>query len=332
MIHILEMLYNEGLASVVGLEMRVDRNILRNALNGQISVKSFNKLAHCLGSTTDNKLVYSLLFLYGDRRNSPIKVKSFPKDSIFTINQFGTQRYWQKEWEEILNDLKCQKIIDLFGGSGFVGLLGKKLNLFDEIIINDLDPMLFNYHKVMASSAHFEKFIHLLSFLPPPTRQSFNMICEYYSQEKNKRFQTVNYKKAAYLFYLKHYSFMGIGGLDRKKKDLNIYQEDLRRTHELYSYVKLTNWHYGKLLDRVDDNTLLIVDPPFRPSVRIDSAYYNKEFTDQQHNNLLKRLSDLNCKIILCGFDNSYNLDATWSCHKMQRLSRTGKQMCLWIR
>lgn len=334
---ILKQLYANGLADVVGLEIRVDRSVLRNALGGQMSVKSFNRLAHCLGSTTDNKLVYSLLFLYGDRDSSFLvwsksKVKSFPKNSIFTINHFGTQRYWQREWIEILNDLKCKKLIDLFGGSGFIGLLGKKLSIFNEITINELDPMLYNYHRVMTSGADFEKLIHLLSFLPTPTKQSYTMVRNYVAGESGKRFQTVNYKKAAYLFYLNHYSIMGIGGLDKKKKHLKNYLGDLRKTHELYDGIKLTNWHYGKLLEKCDEDTLLVVDPPFCPSVRVDNTYYNKEFTEPQHKALLEKLSKLNCKIVLCGFEGSYTLGDDWECYKMRRLSRTGRQECLWIR
>lgn len=334
---ILKQLYANGLADVVGLEIRVDRSVLRNALDGQMSVKSFNKLAHCLGSTTDNKLVYSLLFLYGDRESSfsvssKSKVKSFPKESIFTINHFGTQRYWQREWEEILNDLKCKKLIDLFGGSGFIGLLGKKLGVFDEITINELDAILYNYHRVMASSADFEKFTHLLSFLPTPTKKSYTMVRDYVAGESDKRFQTVNYKKAAYLFYLRHYSIMGTGGLDKNKKNLNCYLNDLKKTHELYDGIKLTNWYYGKLLEKYDENTLLIVDPPFRPSVRADNTYYNKEFTELQHKALVEKLSKLNCRIVLCGFEGSYILGNEWECYEMRRLSRTGRQECLWIR
>ena len=330
-IDVLNQLYVNGLANVVGLELRVDRAVLKKALNNQMSVRCFNEIAHCLGSTTDNKLAYSLLLLYEDRESfSQSKVKSFPKDFIFTINHFGTQRYWQDEWKTILLNLKCNKLIDLFGGSGFIGLLGKKLDVFDEITINEFYPMLYNYHRVMASEVDFEKFLHLLSILPTPTKQSYTMVHNYVAGESNKRFQSVNYKKAAYLFYLRHYSIMGFGGLDKKKKCLNSYIEDLRRTHSLYSEIKLTNLHYGKLLDRLDENTLLIVDPPFRPSVRSDNSYYDKEFTELQHRALIKKLSELHCKIVLCGFEGSYLLD--WELYAMHRLSRTGRQECLWIR
>lgn len=81
--------------------------------------------------------------------------------------------------------------------------------------------------------------------------------------------------------------------------------------------------------------TLHFIDPPYMKSTRTREGSYTHEFTDQQHNDLLRLLLDCRGKVVLCGYDNAlYNSTLAGWC-KVSYGARTGmgrkRVECLWM-
>lgn len=84
------------------------------------------------------------------------KKKEYPYHWVFTIRYYGTKKMWRKEYEVLyhyLHSLGCTKVIDCFGGSGFLSLLAAKTNLFEKIMLNELSYLAINYHYVLKNDS-----------------------------------------------------------------------------------------------------------------------------------------------------------------------------------
>lgn len=338
---ILKKIYKAGECEKVGLEMRLRSTVLHKWLDDRISVQSFNKLmgGGYLGVSTGNLVAYSLLVVLGECEGR-VYQRSFPSDKIFTINWYGTQRYWYREWEWLLRGALeggCKELVDCFAGSGFIGLMGAKVG-YEKVWMDDLDAGLYNYHLVMQRESEFEKFDRLITATGFPDNEIMGMLDEYLDGEIDKRFQRINWKKAVYLFYQKHYKKAGIGSINVSKKEIGEYRKELERTHELYRKVEVSNWHYKRLLDEVGWNKerLFIFDPPFLGG---NHRGYNKCFTLGQHLGMIKEIEKLDreeAKVIVVGFDNEiYNerLKDRLGFRKIEfkRESVNGKKEYVWV-
>lgn len=341
---ILRKIYESGECEKIGLEIRVRSAVLHKWLDGKISVQSFNKLigGGYLGVSTGNSVAYSLLIILGevDEREREGQ-RSFPIDRIYTINWYGTQRYWYREWEWLLREgleSGSRELVDCFAGSGFIGLLGARIG-YEKVWLNDLDAGLYNYHLVMKDEKEFCKFERLITATRFPNKKVIEIVDEYLEGEEGKRFQRINWKKAVYLFYQKHYKKAGIGSINVNKKLIGEYREELEKTHKLYKNVEVSNYHYKKLLkerEREVGKTLFIFDPPFLGG---NHRGYNKCFTEGQHLGMMKeikRISRLGSRIVVVGFDNwMYKewLERRLRFQKIEskRESVNGKRECVWI-
>ena len=219
---ILKEIYESGECEKAGLEIRVRSAVLHKWLGDKISVQSFNKIkgGGYLGVSTGNKVAYSLLVILSE--DSREGQRSFPFDRIFTINWYGTQRYWWREWEGLLREgleVGCKEMVDCFGGSGFIGLLGSRVG-YEKVWLNELDAGLYNYHLVMKDEDEFTNFERLITATGFPAKRGMDLVDEYLKEEEGKRFQRINWKKAVYLFYQKHYKKAGIGSINMGKKEI----------------------------------------------------------------------------------------------------------------
>ena len=331
---ILRKIYESGECERVGLEIRVESAVLHKWLAGKISVQSFNKIigGGYLGVSTGNLVAYSLLVISGE--DGKESQRSFPSDKIYTINWYGTQRHWWREWEWLLREgleSGSRELVDCFGGSGFIGLLGAKLG-YERVWLNDLDAGLYNYHLVMKDEVEFEKFKKLITATGFPDREIMQMVDRYLEEEEEKRFQRINWKKAVYLFYQKHYKKVGIGSVNTDKKAIGEYEKELEKTHGLYDKKLLKEVEKERELEKM----LFVFDPPFLGG---NHRGYNKRFTEGQHLGMMKvvaRINRMENRIVVVGFDNEMYKE--WLERKMgfrkiefKRESVNGKRECVWI-
>lgn len=346
---VLKEIYESGECEKAGLEIRVRSAVLHKWLGDKISVQSFNKImgGGYLGVSTGNKVAYSLLVILSE--DSREGQRSFPSDRIFTINWYGTQRYWWREWEWLLKEgleAGCKEMVDCFGGSGFIGLLGSRVG-YEKVWLNELDAGLYNYHLVMKDEDEFTNFERLITATGFPTKRGMDLVDEYLKEEEGKRFQRINWKKAVYLFYQKHYKKAGIGSINMGKKEIGEYKRELEKVHVLYENVRVSNYHYKRLLNKIERESkengevdyrklLFIFDPPFLGG---DHRGYNKCFTEGQHLGMMKeieKVAEMNGKIVVVGFDNDMYekwLEIKLGFKKIEfnRESVNGKKECVWL-
>lgn len=290
------------------------------------------------------------------------KHKAYSKNRILTINYHGSKRAWYKEFEILYNYLKdnygTTKLIDCFGGSGFLSLLGAQTGLFTEIHLNEIDGLTINYHYVMKDPELFSKFLY---YLPSLNKYNFDKLKESYKsyefnevkeeiELKNKKKKTIsvyvpkpmrvrtpNVKRACYLFSMKHYAYRGSGDFVDKRKFPKLYEEPLKRTHMLYKNIELSKLYYKQVMNEYinDSSALIMLDCPYYSKTRVHKNSYVYEMTERQHRYLLEELTIKNvaikAKIILCGYVSAlydgYFMRAnkrgqSWHCVKILKLGR----------
>lgn len=91
-----------------------------------------------------------------------------------------------------------------------------------------------------------------------------------------------------------------------------------------------------ELISRHDDpETLHFIDPPYLKSTRTREGSYTHEFTDAQHEDLLRLVLDCRGKVVLCGYDNALYNNALSGWCKVSYGARAGmgkkRVECLWM-
>lgn len=334
-----------------GLELRISSKDVRTFLDEEevdMSFTRFNRMVRSLGITSGNKYAYSLPLLYTlkESRVEAEPCRTYPEDWIFTIDWHGSKRYFREEWNILLNYVNnvfnCDTLVDAFAGTGFISLLAAKLELFENIIQNDLNTDLFNYYCVMKDEVKFKKFSETLKELPEPSKEAFNLIRLYYKDAVNRdrrvrqQLQTVDAGRAVMFFYKHHYSYSGVGGYSMTKKPLKHYIESLERTHKLYKNIELKHLQYNNCIRQHLGNKecFIILDPPYCKLYRSQTSSYDLEFnTVEQHEQMLEFIKDAKARIILCGYRTEEsdiykeylakhsNSNSTWHCIEFKRAS-----------
>lgn len=297
-----------------------------------ISFISFNRLSRCLGRTSKNHYAYSLVILHslavpGPRRKVKFS-RSFPVNKIRTISFYGSKRSWAEEYQLLMqyaHSLDCTTLADCFGGSGFLSLLAGSLNIFKNVFLNEGSTSIYNFHCVMQSDTHFKQFETQLSITPQLNQESFYILRNnFYStksasptikafegREIRKQLQTIDVNKAVGLYAIKHYAYNCQGGFTKTKIPLSSHIDALRKTHELYRSIELSNYYYRKFLisHLYDNGCFIILDPPYLKEFRVQKQSYELEFTDRQHRSMLQLLSkeDYPAKVVICGYKEKEN-------------------------
>lgn len=323
------------------------RDFLKNN-EFDITFQSFNKKVGCLGRTTGNKYTYDLVKLYSmlepeeetKRRNSK---------NLKTLNYYGSKRRWREEWTILLQH--CHQkgstaLVDIFGGSGFISLLGSSLDLFDKILLNEYNLLNYNYLRVLQDENLFKEFLQKLSEKNVLTSESHTLLKrELYNLEsvhcyagkgKKVQLQTVNVEKALNYFLVNHYSFNGQGGYVKRK---SVQTKGLEESHELLQKCMLSNYYYKKILLHYINNpgALIVLDPPYLVNTRYQKESYFIEFSERKHRTLVQTLSslDIKAKVILCGYKDGVNdlysrylnrSSQTWKCLRLKKGGRLGEE------
>lgn len=341
-------------------ELRVSGKEVREFLRknqSSLSFSKFNRMTCCSGITSYNLYSYPLVILLSLKENVKENKhsKAFPLNRVYTINYYGSKRLWYLEWQALLSYvssyLNCDELlVDAFAGSGYISLEAAKYEYFDRIIQNDASTELFNFYSVMKDEVLFEELVEMLEILPQPSREAYDLvrssiyktkdtddINRFHGRERKHQLQTVSAKRAAYLFYLRHYMSRGSGGLETNRKHTKYYVNDLRKTHELYKKIEISNLYYHNVIREHLDNErcLIVIDAPYLAELRIQELSYGMEFNKRsQHTKLMNYVKNCKAKVIMCGYYNEADdfygqclsdSEKTWHCVKILRKSRTGE-------
>lgn len=135
---------------------------------------------------------------------------------------------------------------------------------------------------------------------------------------KRIQIRKANVKHAVLFYLMQFYAMRGDGEYDPKqiknKLGIEVYREpcdyifELRKTHELYKNIVLSQKYYKKFIKNFLDNksALIVLDPPYLAKTRIHKDSYVFEMSNRQHRYLLQELTKYNydSKIILCSYNN----------------------------
>lgn len=287
---------------------------------------------HIVGCRINYKLNNEQKAIFKTFPSNIKKKRAYPKTKIKTLNYHGTKRAWVSEFEAIYNyvcsNFDVDTLIDCFGGSGFLSLLGAKTGLFTKIQLNEIEYSAINFHYVMKYRCLFSQFIYYLYKLD---KDMFNLSTNRIKlvtgadgrykiekvkrkKEKYKRVQVrkPNVRKAVYLFMVRHYAYRSNGDFVEQSKESNAYNEELKKTHALYQQIKLTQLYYKKvMLENINkSNALIMLDPPYLDRTVIKKSPYVCNLTVRQHRYMLQELTKevFSAKIVLCGYDDKmYN-------------------------
>lgn len=346
-------------------ELRVSSKEVKEFLSrhqSSLSFTRFNRMTGCSGISSGNLYVYELVILLSLKESVKENVhrKSFTLDRIYTINGYGSKRFLSDEWKALLSyvseDLGSNEtLVDTFAGTGYISLEAAKQKLFNHIIQNDASTELYNYYCVMKDEVKYQEFRHILEILPQPTEEALELVrSKFYIKtdseedvktfaglEKRRQLQTVDAKRAAYLFYLKHFMVRSVGNLEKSRKATKYYLSALDKTHELYKDIEVKNLlYYNAIRDfLMDEKCLIVLDAPYMQDQRTQKKSYSIEFnTFEEHQAMLNKVREACAKVIICGYQNtSYDAALTpafqeWHCLKVLRTSRaSSKHEYLWM-
>ena len=175
-------------------------------------------------------------------------------------------------------------------------------------IYNDLGENVYSLFHVLADK---EKFLRLkermdLTFYSAQLREEY--------KEKLKTNLSVE-DRAYYFLCVNRMSFNGVGGfsttdvvrrnMSKSTSDFLSMVDKLPEIHNRLSSVIIEHKDIFDLVDKWDKpNVFMYLDPPYVKSTRLSSQNYEVEMTDEQHERLVDRLLECQCKVLISGYDN----------------------------
>ena len=109
-----------------------------------------------------------------------------------------------------------------------------------------------------------------------------------------------------------------------------------RLKHNDKCLVQIENKNVFELIPKYDrENVLMYLDPPYVLETRNNKKYYKHEFTDDDHEKLLRLVSCSNAKIIISGYMNDlyHKYLRRWRCETVTTKDQAGnrKAECIWL-
>jgi DNA adenine methylase len=191
--------------------------------------------------------------------------------------------------------------VEVFGGSAKV-LLNKPPSKIE--IYNDYDKQLANLFYVTAFK--FDEFIEKLNRIIY-SREVFYQFREELKNTKIDRLGDVD--SAAKTYYLLHISFSGdlqacsfsLSTVNNKAKIFFRGLDKLYAIQERLRNVVIESLDFRDILKKYKDkeNTFLYIDPPY-----YGVSYYNSNFSEKDHEELLSLLKTAKAKWLLSGYAN----------------------------
>lgn len=177
----------------------------------------------------------------------------------------------------------------------------------DVEVINDAEPNIINFFKVLQDKDKRDKLIKLLKFTPY-AREEFKKLNKLYVSDSFKDLSDVH---RAYLFY--YLNRTSYGGMMTnmhfgygKVRFLSTYYhhhiDDFNKLGERLNRVIIECTDFRDIFKKYDtDDTFFYTDPPYLNSVK---NLYAHGFTIDDHEELLRIVKGVEGKVMICGYDD----------------------------
>ncbi len=241
------------------------------------------------------------------------------------------------------------KYVELFLGGGSV--LFNMINNynFKEIHVNDINPNLMNVYLIIKHKV--EDIINWLRVIDAEYKQLTIEQRNTYYYIKRERYNElckldlsldiINIERAAIFIFLNKTCFNGLYRVNKQgffntpsgkyTNPVIVDEQLLRNVSVKLQSITMYCYNYTKLLDLIDNNTFVYIDPPYRPiSIKSQSSIYNETyFSDETQIELatfLKMITNKGAKFMLSNSDpkntniNDNFFDELYSDYKIERV------------
>lgn len=264
-------------------------------------------------------------------REMKIKIKSKNRKEKISVKPFLKWAGGKTQLlPEIFNNLpfelensKIKKYFEPFIGSGAVLFELISHYDFDEVVINDMNEKLINVYNMIQNDVN--KLIERLQILETECLglDELKRKEEYYRIRENyNRGNIGKIEEAAYFIFLNRTCFNGLYRVN-KKGEYNVPmgsysnpricdRENLLAVSSKLQKITITQGDFESILDKVDGNSFVYFDPPYRP-LNVTSSFtdYAKEsFNDDSQKRLAefcKKLDAKGAKLLLSNSDPKNN-------------------------
>jgi len=265
----------------------------------------FKKLA-ILGSIENHK--YPCTFQFSMKKEKTIK-----RHAKTCLRYPGGKFYGTKHIIPFTK-VSHNNYIEIFAGGASIFLAKQKAKGINWI--NDIDPELINFYKVIQDRTTKAQLYNLLK----------NEVAHPHRHKEVLDIKPENNIERAFrYFYLNRTSFSGImhkprwgyalGSSITPDKWINIIEPVAKKLQG----VKITNLDFKELLKEVADNpdTLIYADPPY---FKASKAIYNHEFSPQDHIDLMNILKNAKAKFIL-SYENCLEIKEMYSWARIKEVT-----------
>lgn len=196
--------------------------------------------------------------------------------------------------------------VEVFAGGGAV-LFAKQPSRIE--FYNDADEGLYNFYDILRNRG--EELIEKLD-LTLYSRVEYQKAQEGYSKVTD----ALERARRHYILIQQSLNgrFMGAWSREFQSNRAETYFNGLKRLPETTArlqHVQIENKDFRVLLDDFDDQkVLLYLDPPYLAETRAEPDRYHLEMSDQDHKDLLDRITKTECMVVLSGYDNPLYSDA----------------------
>lgn len=224
---------------------------------------------------------------------------------------------------------------DLFGGGAHISL--NITDLFKNVVYNEYDKCLALFFKCLKDKELKNQMVQVLESIEP-SKDSFKYARILWDNaEKLDTIGMTEVEKACLPFICAEWSFQGNMKApdDRRILDTVKTQNDIQKflLDEIQNILEVMEIRQGDYWDvmreHMYDKDVIILDVPYVDVTRNENCVdvYPKEFTKEQHIELIERCNRAKAPILLCGYDcNLYQeyltADKGWTkvfiCHSNQ--------------
>lgn len=234
-----------------------------------------------------------------------------------------------------------------FGGGSVMFQKPDEMVVEHSEVANDLDRELTNFWRVMQCEKSFRLFQRKVEAIP------FSMV-EWKAADPTKE-KTVVDRAVAFFIRLRQ-SRQGLGtcfatmSRSRTRRGMNEQAsswwsavEGLEEVHRRLQRVVIADLPATRLIAQEDSpHTLFYVDPPYLHSTRVATKAYTHEMSEEDHEDLLRRLSKISGRFVLSGYNSSlyewYAHEGGWRRVEKQidnkasgKREKPVKTECLWM-
>ncbi|WP_345993739.1 DNA adenine methylase [Sulfurimonas sp. HSL-1716] len=217
-------------------------------------------------------------------------------------------------------------------------------------IYNDLDGDIVNVFRVLRDKEASQELIRLLQFTPF-SRDEMILAWDDTEDEIERARRTIVRSQMGFGSAGATKGRTGFRGLDVYE---NSYSAPAKQFKELPYHLQaiierlqgvvLENTDGLKIIEQADiESTLFYVDPPYmvhtRSSMKSGAKYYRHEMTDEDHEELLKRILRAKANVLISGYKSDMYMDmlkdwefVTFESRSSSNKGTTMREECLWIK